>query len=448
MKFRTGALFAVVAAVTATITIGLAASAGSPPPLSGVKALASNGAGFCALLRTTQVECWGYNLQGQLGDGRYSNSAVPEKVKNLTGVVSLTTGAIGAYCAVVSGGTVSCWGGGGDNGQVGEDVIDVPAPVSGLTHVKSLTNNDSGTFCALLSTGQVRCWGQGLDGELGDGAFDNSALPVTVRGITKATQLAASQSSFCVLESTVRIYCWGYNNSSQLGDGLTNESSVPIEVENVTDPVAVTGNKYSGGYCALLATHRIYCWGDDGSGELGNGATIPHSAPTKVGGVTNAVSILGGTSDFCAQLATGRVDCWGYGEDGELGDGYSRSSSLPVPVRGITNPKVIVAGLSTYCAILTKGRVSCWGYNEYGQLGNGSTTDSDVPVLVANLTDVTTVVGENQGGATYCAVRSIGQVYCWGFGQEGQLGNGQFDMNSDVPVPVWAYNPVAPPVTA
>ena len=157
----------------------------------------------------------------------------------------------------------------------------------------------------------------------------------------------------------------------------------------------------------------------------------------------------GTTSDFCAQLATGRVDCWGYGQEGELGDGHSGNSSLPLPAKGLTKVRVMVAGGIGYCAVLTTGRVSCWGDNSYGELGNGSKHgQSDMPVLVANLTNVTTVVGDSRGDATYCSVRSTGQVYCWGSGAGGYLGNGQFDVNSDVPVAVWAYNPVAPPVTA
>ena len=290
MKFRTGGLFVVVVAVTATITIGLGASAESPPPLSGVKTLASDGTGFCALLRTTQVECWGNNASGALGDGTQGNSAVPEKVKNLAGVVSLTADSSGVYCAVVSGGTVTCWGAGYDNGQGYGHTLDVPAPVAGLTNVKSLISDNHGTFCALLSTGQVRCWGSDEDTALGNGAPDgsaDSALPVAVKGITRATQLASSDINFCALESTGRVYCWGSNANGELGYGLTSSgSSVPIQVENVTNAVAVTGDSVGawGSYCALLATHRIYCWGDDGGGQLGNGATIPHSAPTKVGG--------------------------------------------------------------------------------------------------------------------------------------------------------------------
>ena len=201
----------------------------------------------------------------------------------------------GVYCAVVSGGTVSCWGAGYDNGQTFGHQLDVPAPVAGLTSVKSLTN-DVNTFCALLLTGQVRCWGSDEDGSLGNGvpAAGYSTQPVTVRGITTATQLAGTYSSFCALESTGRVYCWGANNYGQLGYGLTNGgSSVPIQVVNVTGAVAVTGDNAQA-YCALLATHRIYCWGNDEVGQLGNGATIPHSAPTKVGVVTNAVSVLGG----------------------------------------------------------------------------------------------------------------------------------------------------------
>ena len=200
MKFRTGGLFVVVVAVTATITIGLGASAESPPPLSGVKTLASDGTGFCALLRTTQVECWGNNASGALGDGTQGNSAVPEKVKNLAGVVSLTADSSGVYCAVVSGGTVTCWGAGYDNGQGYGHTLDVPAPVAGLTNVKSLISDNHGTFCALLSTGQVRCWGSDEDTALGNGAPDgsaDSALPVAVKGITRATQLASSDINFC-----------------------------------------------------------------------------------------------------------------------------------------------------------------------------------------------------------------------------------------------------------
>ncbi len=184
-----------------------------------------------------------------------------EKVKNLTRVVSLTADGVGVYCALVSGGTVSCWGAQYDNGR--GHTIDVPAPVTGLTNAKSLTSDNNGAFCALLSTGQVRCWGDDYYGELGNGVPVGSgyfAVPVTVRGITTATQLAETSGSFCALEPTGRVYCWGANASSELGDGLTNDSSVPIQVENVTNAVAVTGAN-GGSYCALLATHRIYCGG-------------------------------------------------------------------------------------------------------------------------------------------------------------------------------------------
>ena len=166
-------------------------------------------------------------------------------------------------------------------------------------------------------------------------------------------------------------------------------------------------------------------------------------------------SLVGDSFGYCALLTSGGMDCWGYGEDGELGNGifYTSSpygSAIPVAVKGVggtgtlTGVRSLVgeSGLSTtdgvsgdFCAVLTSGGgVDCWGYGSYGALGDGTFYTSSpygraIPVVVegvggtGTLTGVTSLVG---GENTFCALLTSGGVDGWGFGADGQLGDGTF----------------------
>jgi alpha-tubulin suppressor-like RCC1 family protein len=293
--------------------------------------------GYCALLSTKHIDCWGYGLNGELGNGTLTISHVPVPVKNITNAATLISGHAG-YCAVLSTGHMSCWGY-GDDGELGNGTptfeSDVPVAVTGITDVTAVASDDNlGSYCAVLSTGQVKCWGTGGYGELGNGTTKGSDKPVAVTGITDATAVASDGDgeSYCAVLSTGHMNCWGYNVDGELGDGTAAQSDVPVAVNNVTTATAVVGSAY--GFCALLSTEHVDCWGDNFEGELGDGTTVPDSdVPVAVHTITNAATLIRGIYGFCALLTTSHVDCWGYDFDGELGDGiFTTYSDVPVAV--------------------------------------------------------------------------------------------------------------------
>ena len=134
--------------------------------------------------------------------------------------------------------------------------------------------------------------------------------------------------------------------------------------------------------------------------------------------------------------STGKVLAWGSNAQGQLGNGTTTDSHTPVPVSLPTGTKVkaISAGRAHSLALTSTGQVLAWGFNAVGQLGNGTTTDSDAPVPVS-LPTGTTVAGIAAGDLHSLALTSTGQVLAWGFGLQGELGNGTTN-SSDTPVMV------------
>src|SRR5947208_988320 len=192
--------------------------------------------------------------------------------------------------------------------------------------------------------------------------------------------------------------------------------------------------------CALLQDGTVRCWGDNSTGELGNGAIIdaptptalvaPTPTPATTSGSTTAVAISAGGWYTCALLQDGTVRCWGDNTWGELGNGAvlvspSPTSPVtptptPVTVSGITTAVAIEAGVFHMCALLRDGTLQCWGRGEEGRLGNGSTANSSTPVTVSGIVPAVIAPGAEHS----CAVLRDGTMRCWGDNNFGQLGNG------------------------
>ena len=306
--------------------------------LSGVKALATSydGGSFCAVLSTGNVKCWGNNGNGQLGNGNTTSFTLPVSVKNISTATAITGGDFG-FCAVLSTGHVDCWGYGG-NGELGNGTFnssDVPVAVHTIANATAIaTDRDDGTYCALLSTGHVDCWGSRAQGQLGNGSTTSSDVPVAAKGISTATAVAGSADttgSFCARLSTGHADCWGYNGFGELGNGTTVTFTLPVAVKNLSTATAVSGGQ--DGFCARLSTSHLDCWGYGGSGDLGNGTFNNDSdVPVAVRKITNATQAVGGDFGFCALLSTSHVDCWGSNGSGELGNGTFTESDVPVAV--------------------------------------------------------------------------------------------------------------------
>ena len=202
-------------------------------------------------------------------------------------------------------------------------------------------------------------------------------MAAPVDGIAGAVGVAAGGGEACAVFAAGTIKCWGDDESGQLGDGVDHTipgtdasfSTEPVEVSGISDARAVAVG--DGHACALLAGGSVERWGRNVNGELGDGTSSNRSTPVQVSGISDATAITAGTFHTCALRAGGAVACWGDNESGELGDGTSIDRSTPVQVSGISNATAVTAGNHT-CALIAGGAVDCWGDNEAGELGDGT----------------------------------------------------------------------------
>ncbi len=315
--------------------------------LNGVQAVTAGDYHSCALLTNGTVQCWGYNFHGELGVGRdgpemcsrrtgttgQACSMTPVTVAGLSGVSALTAGAY-QTCALLVSGTVQCWGYNAE-GQLGDGSVKTsskPVTVTGLHGVRAIASGGV-TSCALLDAGSVKCWGNGF-----------KTTPVTVAGLNDVDAITAGYYYECALLVGGTVKCWGSNAFGQLGDGTFKNSSRPVTVIGLRGMTAIAGGEDH--VCALSGGGTVECWGYDQWGQLGARPNVTpttncgdgspcHPTPVAVKGLAGVAAITAGFKHTCALSTTGSVWCWGYNGDGELGDHGLRSSYAPVAVSGV-----------------------------------------------------------------------------------------------------------------
>jgi large repetitive protein len=250
----------------------------------------------CALTTAGAVKCWGYNADHELGDNSSTNRPAPVDVSGLSsGVIDVAAGQAHT-CAVLSGGTLDCWGNNG-NGELGlgtaSGTIPTPTAVTGVSGPITSVSAGQGYTCALTASGTTQCWGNNGNGQLGDGTRTNHYSPADVSGLTGATALSAGLLHACVVDSESGVRCWGFNSNGQLGDGTFTDRTLPTTVSGLTDIRAV-----SSGYshtCALTNSGTLACWGSNSLGELGQ-LTAFNPTPTAVTGFNVAPLTAGSIS--------------------------------------------------------------------------------------------------------------------------------------------------------
>lgn len=256
-----------------------------------------------------------------------------------------------------------------------------------------------------------------------------SGGPAQARPGTSAGQAAAVAAP---------LRAWGHNSAGQLGNGSLQSALVPVKVRL---PAGIRITQVRAGCfstLALASSGRVYAWGDNSAGQLGDGTTITRKVPVRVKLPAGArvTAIRAGCANSFALTSGGRVYAWGYNQYGDLGDGsHHNARHLPVRVRlpAGTTIRAITAGCDHAMAITSAGRLLAWGRNTYGQLGNGGTTDSDVPVRVALPSGAKpTIIA---AGCVHSIALTSAGLFAWGFNSTGQLGDGT-ETNSDLPVPI------------
>ncbi|HVT06896.1 MAG TPA: hypothetical protein VHO67_05545 [Polyangia bacterium] len=270
-----------------------------------------------------------------------------------------------------------------------------------------------------------------------------SAASAPARAESTAPAVAAGYSHTCAVKADHTLWCWGNNASGQLGDGTTTSRPAPVQVTALGASVAEVsvGDLYT---CARKLDHTLWCWGNNTSGQLGNGTTADSSTPVQVTALgTNVAEASAGDLFACARLTDGSAACWG---SGPLGDGTSTPSLSPVPVAALgTSVAEISTGDGTVCARRTDGTLWCWGFNAFGAVGDGTTTDRFSPTQVTTLG--ATVATVSVGDIFACAARTDGSVWCWGTNDHGELGDGTTTSHL-LPAVVGALPPGAGPVAA
>jgi alpha-tubulin suppressor-like RCC1 family protein len=335
---------------------------------SGVKAIAFGGQHTCALLDSGGVKCWGNNGFGQLGNDNTDNTNTPTQVQGLNSGVKAIASYWDHTCALLEDGSVKCWGK-NEYGQLGngEDGLgnykETPTDVINLDNrVKAITLGDFHT-CALLDSGGVKCWGLNENGELGNGSTANKYTPTDVSGLSSGVKAIVIGDSYtCALLETGGVKCWGTNDQGQLGNGSTNNKRTPTNVIGLNTGVKSIslGINYT---CALLESGGVKCWGNNDNGQLGDGSTISKSTPTDVKDLTAGVkSIAVGFQHTCALLDDDRVKCWGDNSSGQLGDGSTIDRSEPIEVNfeGISSnvsPPTVTSAVSEDGRQTTSGLV-------------------------------------------------------------------------------------------
>lgn len=258
-------------------------------------------------------------------------------------------------------------------------------------------------------------------------ASGNLAVPVLVRVLSSTLAvsksiIASSRYHNCAITSS-GTKCWGDNSSGQLGNGTTiyTESMVKVIGLPSTPSEITLGDDHS---CALI-NNEVYCWGSNTVGQLGQSTRIPSQITTavKVQNLPEKVqSISAGQGFTCALLLDGNVKCWGgmlFG--GTLGNGVSEISSVPILVSHINNrATIIAAGLRSACALLITNEIFCWGDNYYGQLGTGDYNDASLPTAV--VPNFTKKIVDISNDLEYGCAAESDSIKCWGQNYRGQLG--------------------------
>ena len=305
----------------------------------GISAIAAGEGYTCALTSTGGVKCWGWNSYGELGDGTTIERLTPVDVIGLTTGVSAISAGVYYACALTSVGGVKCWGR-NDIGTLGDGTTTdrwTPVDVIGLTSGVSTISAGQASTCALTTGGGVKCWGWNSYGQLGNGTTNGSTTPVDVSGLTSGvTAIATGHYQTCAVTLAGGVKCWGYNSYGNLGDGTHTNRTTPASVIGLTSGVRAIAIG-AGHTCGLTSVGGVKCWGLNTSGLLGDGTNINRMTPVDVIGLTSGISaISAGYNHTCALALVGGVKCWGENESGQLGDGTTVNRWTPVYVIGLT----------------------------------------------------------------------------------------------------------------
>ena len=458
-------------------------------PLGNIKQISAGDQHACALGEAGSIHCWGAGGSGRLGYGNEANTPLAVAVVGVSGMGTLASmEQVSAgpehTCALAGdsyGGSADyiCWGKGESgrlaNGRPTSSNYNTPTKVvsvgaSSIAEVvpafKEQISSGRGHTCSVVDRGedesQVHCWGLGISGQLGNNFDSSSDKPVVVvsedslASLAEVSQVSSGGYHTCAISRDEEVLCWGYGGKGQLGFGQSVSSDRPVKVvvddtesssvTSLTSVVQVSSGELH--TCALKKNGRVFCWGEGSYGRLGHGAPTRSDRAVRVKDayglvpLNGVVQISAGGFHTCAIQYNGAVMCWGRGAIGQLGNDGTDDSDHPVYTLDSNNERLknitqLSSGRYHTCALESGGKVYCWGNGSGGRLGNHRDDNSMIAQQVLGednlaFSDVDQI---SSGDAHTCALATNGEVFCWGIGGGGRLGQGS-SLNSLYATPV------------
>lgn len=296
-------------------------------------------------------------------------------------------------------------------------------PPSSAGPVSSFSAGGTHT-CAVTEGGDAWCWGWGGDGQLGTGAPRGRAeAPVRVASSVAFERIAAGARHNCGIAVGGGAWCWGGNGSGQLGIGSRANVSRPNVVGGDHRFVALSAGWFH--TCGVTAEGALWCWGRNEQGQLGTGDGVDGELPRQVAGETAWAAVAAGGDHTCGLDTDARAWCWGLNDVGQLGTGGTVSTLVPVPVIGDRRFVSVSAGFRHTCAVDEDDRPWCWGSTRHGELGNRILSGPEGP----GWWEPSPVFGQflypavGAGLDVTCGVTAGQDLHCWGRGGDGQLGD-------------------------
>ncbi|MEW6378500.1 MAG: Ig-like domain-containing protein [bacterium] len=372
-----GGSFSPSTAYTVTITNGVEDRAGN--------SMASNYIGSFTtvpLQSGRTLWAWGWNEEGQLGDGANTDKNTPVQIGTDNQWVSIAAGWAHTV-ALKSDGTLWAWGR-NDVGQLGDGTNsdkNIPVQIGTDNQWVSISaNSESHHTLALKSDGTLWAWGRNDAGQLGDGTNSDKNTPVQIGTDNQWAAIAAGWGNSLALKSDGTLWAWGRNDVGQLGDGTNIDKNTPVRIGTDNEWIAIAaGGKHT---VALKSDGTLWAWGRNEEGQLGDGTNIDKNTPVRIGTDNKWVSIAEGGFHTIALKSDGTLWAWGSNGSGELGDGTNIGKNIPVRIGTDNNWVSIAAGWFYTTALKSNGTLWAWGSNGNGKLGNGTYIDKNTPVQI------------------------------------------------------------------
>lgn len=345
----------------------------------------------CVLNSDGAAYCWGDNSVGQLGNGSTVSSMKPVAVSGDLRLKSISVG-WDHTCGITVDNDAYCWGR-GRYGRLGNGAADnslVPTAVAGGLSFEQVNSGMAHT-CGITTDGSAYCWGRGEDGILGNNSIESSLVPVPVSGDLAFGSVNAGSATTCGITTDGHAYCWGASDFGNLLGQGDDDRDRKLAPGLVAGDFRFKPNSISVGLdhvCAISTTDEAICWGRGRYGKLGIGSgdglgVIENlRTPREVNGNISFALVSTGVFQTCGITTDGKAFCWGRNGSGQLGDGTTTMRVEPAAVSADFRFKDIAIGTEHACGISSSDDVYCWGNGNAGKLGTRSADNKMVPTKV------------------------------------------------------------------